>query len=706
MQARLESPPAWERVSKMLVVLSVLAAALVQHGLWITRADLPAWIALDVVILAVILVARRRPAAALAAVLVLFTVVHGRLLTAVGFASFSQVQPQMMALLGVVLARPDLRRWHLPERWKGPLILWGLVVALSWPIIFMRELDFVPGLTLAGPTVNNKYGVRAIEAAGWVVRTALVQGVGFLWIDWLFQTYTARRKKFARLVAWPFAIGLLFSFAVAIYQGFVDIGFLNAEPWISVGRATGLLLDGNHLGILAALWGPLLFLMVWESGGTGSEHPGAGHRRGATILAHLVLGVAWLSVLISGSTSSVFIMMPALVGLAWLVGRNRRAAGGAGQIGSVWPAVAGLFLVFVLGLVLSLAAAETSVRRLVGQIPRPGVRSAETVVSAQLRDRPFFARLGLTMVADWPLTGTGIGSFNTLANDVAVAHGMTEWVEFENALNWYIHQLAELGLIGSLGWVGWVIVFSTMLLRNRAGPGSASRRALLRVLLIGFGVASLFGVHTQSPGVLLSFWMFVFWLAISSSRSREGEPEVRGRARSSWSGPGILVVSGIYVVALSAASFSTLRVTERAAMADWTYEYGFHGWEKAAGLGDYRWTRRSAVAVIPVEEPWLHLVLDAFRPDLADDPVTVRVWIEGRLAAEIRLEGPGKVERFLRLPAGHKRARVELDVSRTWRPSERGARDNRELGVAVARWRYLPAPPPRSRASPLDSLLR
>src|SRR5688572_3668478 len=64
----------------------------------------------------------------------------------------------MMPLLGLVLSGPGALRWSLPARWQWPLITWAAIVAISWPIVFLRETDFAlwvlpltPGNTSIGP---------------------------------------------------------------------------------------------------------------------------------------------------------------------------------------------------------------------------------------------------------------------------------------------------------------------------------------------------------------------------------------------------------------------------------------------------------------------------------------------------------------------------------------------------------------------------
>ena len=46
------------------------------------------------------------------------------------------------ALVGLLLGDRDRLTWSFPERWRLPLMLWTLTIALGWPLIALREMDF------------------------------------------------------------------------------------------------------------------------------------------------------------------------------------------------------------------------------------------------------------------------------------------------------------------------------------------------------------------------------------------------------------------------------------------------------------------------------------------------------------------------------------------------------------------------------------
>ena len=92
------------------------------------------------------------------------------------------------AVLGAMA--PAVRSgWAVPLPWRAPLILWALTVALSWPIVVLREFDFV-WTTLDEPRLATSIGggFPHLMAIG-VANVAATIGIGILWFDWLFLTF-------------------------------------------------------------------------------------------------------------------------------------------------------------------------------------------------------------------------------------------------------------------------------------------------------------------------------------------------------------------------------------------------------------------------------------------------------------------------------------------------------------------------------------
>jgi len=645
-------------------------------------------------------VTRRFPGWALVPVLGLLYSIHAVMLLLAGAPGLGHFLPLSLALLGIILARPRPGSWSLPPLWKLPLVFWALVIALSWPLLFLRELDFAPLQTLGLPLAGNGRGVPAAESAAWVLHAAVTQGVALLWIDWLWGRFR-KREDLERLVILPLAGGFLVACLVGFYQAFADLAFLNAPHWVDAGRAGGALMDGNHFGILAALWGPALVVLLWRR-----ARP---HR---LLPATLALAAGGIATLISGSTSALFILLPCTLYLVWLGWRHRKRLMGETRAGELAAAVA---VVLVLMAVLGLSGNRNSFRRLGLYLSASEDASVSGLISSSLRDRPLYARLAWHGVAESPVAGVGVGTFNVLSADIAERHGLETDLVFENALNWYLHQLAELGWLGSLGWLAWIGIFAFTLARARAPGSTRLRAAILKWVLITFGVASLFGVHAQSPEVILTFWTFVFWLCLLLSEQPEAgspaaaathpSPGTAGRTGSFLSGTGDrtglpesvsrmggttvvwLILLGLalaYTATLGLASVGRLSVPERAAAAGWNYEYGFHALEQDPRHGSFRWTDGKAVTIVPVNGRPLEATFWVRHPDVSERPVRVRVRAGATPVLDLLLRDQEPVSRILPVPAGVERLPLIIETGRTWRPSDHGRPDSRRLGVAVA----------------------
>ena len=88
----------------------------------------------------------------------------------------------MMPLLGLVLSGPGALRWSLPARWQWPLVTWATIVAISWPIVFLRETDFALWvLPLSAP--NASVGPGPWDVNKNVTYFAVLHTLGILWID-------------------------------------------------------------------------------------------------------------------------------------------------------------------------------------------------------------------------------------------------------------------------------------------------------------------------------------------------------------------------------------------------------------------------------------------------------------------------------------------------------------------------------------------
>ncbi len=600
----------------------------------------------------------------------------------------------MAAFLGAMV--PDLVRtsssWRIPLRWRAPLVLFALTIAVSASLVVWREIDFHPALLgeLGSFRVPSSVGGGSPAFSTiWVLRVALVLLLGLLWFEWLF----AAPVDFHGFVVTPLAASAFVMAGVAIYQLLVDVTFFNETVYGNIGRASGTLFDANVSGVIAALW----------IGGFALWANDRGLGRVATV-AGVVVG--WLAVWATGSRTAfgaaVIVTACSLVALYKVSTHSAlmalptapRTGGGPGR--RAWrPVVTAL----VGGIALVAALANLRADGAVGPLGRvwatlPGlsVESGSAFV-AEMWNRNQYGAVATDMIGQSPWFGVGLGSFHILVSDFA----QLAWPGFilpsDNAQNWYRHQVAEFGLVGSLGWIAWVVAFGWFVVRPRtAAPPSTW---VARGMLVAFGAVSLLGMPGQDMAVVVTFWTAAFWFVLLAEPSLVQSAPSAGRRPASLSRSTLtvaVVVVAAYAVGTAHLSTTWLRVPLRAERLGWPFSYGFYYPEPDGEGGEQRWARRRAVAVVDAPGRWLVLRVSVNHLDLETHPVHARVWLGRTLVLDTELGATTPVVKYVEVAEGHPRVTIETEVNRTVWPRDLGAADQRELGLLVG-WRFVDRPP-------------
>ena len=127
-------------------------------------------------------------------------------------------------------------------------------MAIAWPIVFLREADFALWILPLERVSNTSIGIGPWQVGQNVTYFAVVHNLGILWVDALCRWYRHARDRFRRQVLAALVAAAAIAAVVAIYQGFVDLTFLNRGFWAYMIRASGTLGDPNKLGSVAAFW--------------------------------------------------------------------------------------------------------------------------------------------------------------------------------------------------------------------------------------------------------------------------------------------------------------------------------------------------------------------------------------------------------------------------------------------------------------------
>jgi len=340
---------------------------------------------------------------------------------------------------------------------------------------------------------------------------------------------------------------------------------------------------------------------------------------------------------------------------------------------NTWSLLAGVAVVV---LVLAVGAGA------IGPLER--IRTAGTPVQ-ELWTRGGYGSVATRMIRDYPLTGVGIGSFNWMAPDYwrAIAN---DKLPFDNAQNWWRHQVAELGLVASLPILSWSVWMAWLVVTRRASGAHRLETQTLRGLLIGIGAASLVGMPTQNPLVLLMFFACAARFEVLTRGERIVKSEFRIQNPESripmFAWAAVFLIAAGYAGAQLVLARGSLKPLERAARTNRDYMTGTYPSEPLP-QGQFRWTRRRATFALAAQSTHLMIRYHVEHPDVAANPVRMRIatpcqTIVDRMFTDMSVDGQA-----LELPEGQARVMFETEVSRTWRPTDFGKPDRRDLGAAV-----------------------
>lgn len=596
-----------------------------------------------------------------------------------GGEDFSLDTIWILPLLGLILSGPGVWQWSLPSRWQWPLITWAVLVSIAWPIVFLREADFALWILPLERVSNTSIGISPWQVGLNITYFAVGHNLGILFIDALCRWYAGAHERFRREVLVALMAATAIACAVALYQGFVDLTFLNRPFWSYMLRASGTLGDANKLGAVVAFWtvGALVFARRMSAPWSG-----------AVTVAALVLGLA--TVWVSGTRTGLVAVAVSLAITAIEAIRYWRAARSS-RINVKRIVIAGAVAIVVLfGLVtvLQKATTDTVVRRgSLQYVPLIGEQGIVNSVNILLWERFGYGPAAIQMIKEHPIDGIGVGAFHSLVVDYGKTRGYS--LPPDNGQAWLRHIVAEFGLVGSMPMLWWSVIF-VMALFTKGSAGDHLSTGMLRAAFIGFAIASTFGMPAQSIAIVITFWVFVFWFFLEHAPL---DTTASLRVAVSWSHRAVIAGAALILIhagMTTVDAFGDLRPRERAQRWDWFYRYGFvqpDDVEADPGGNPVgrRWTTKRALAVIPVKGRVLKFAAWVDHPDADLKPLHVRVWADSALLYEGDLR---RSPLFLDIPArpGEKYLVLEASIDRLFRPSDSGGRDRRELGLSIRDW--------------------
>ena len=589
---------------------------------------------------------------------------------AVMFASFGASDYHttliwLAALLGPIVAQLD-PHWHIPGRWRLPFVTWALIVAITWPIVAGRELDFTLVAARSAELGNAGFDQPPRLAAAWIVIVALAQMLVILWFDLLWARFSGRDVARAeKCVLVPLVVSAAIGALGGLYQRTADIHWMNIEDWSDLNRAGGLMLDANTFGMSAAIWAPLAVVLTWRLG----WRPWIG----AAAYAVLAAGM-WTT----GSRTALLAFAIGSAGL--LIAMAQRRGYWQPRMAPIVLLVGGALVVLAMAIAPRGGDSSSPLQRVFDRLPR--LEAGEMARFAdEMWSRFGYGTAAAEMTAEHPWTGVGIGAFHVVSADY-IYRALGRHLASDNAQNWWRHQIAELGLLGALPALWISVMILALLWRGVSRVEPIGVTTAIRASLIGVGLASLLGVPTQLPASSLAFVTLLFWLtALPPSGDAPVPARTSDSTQRTWPA---FALAFVVAIGVAISAHGDLRVASRALRTQVPYSYGLSAPEGVSEFGELRWAASHAVWVIPVPNRYLQMTLWALNPDVAARPVNVRVSVNGQQTVDRTLTTHDPSTLSLEMPDGARWALVELDVSHQWQ---------RDKAVQVATvWRREPTP--------------
>jgi hypothetical protein len=273
--------------------------------------------------------------------------------------------------------------------------------------------------------------------------------------------------------------------------------------------------------------------------------------------------------------------------------------------------------------------------------------------------------------------GIGLGSYQVLSPDYWRREA-NDALPFDNAQNWWRHQVSELGATGSAALVLWSALIAWQVLTARARSDRREEAWIVRALVIAIGIGSLIQVPTQTPIVMVTFMLVVAWMNTVLPPSTI----IRAIGVPHWAWALAVTLAIAYAGGQLRLAAGPLSVTERARQAEREYVVGTYRPEVINGQ-EFSWTKGDAEFVWPARTKYLVVRVWAQHPDIAADPVRVTLTSPCGVLLNEALASPTPISLGITIPEGQKALQARLHVSRTWRPSDHGSDDARVLGAGI-----------------------
>jgi hypothetical protein len=324
--------------------------------------------------------------------------------------------------------------------------------------------------------------------------------------------------------------------------------------------------------------------------------------------------------------------------------------------------------------------------------PKPGnpylTRLRNVIILKNLPDPPRIElwKRASGIIADYPITGSGVGTFYRLST---FYEGSTETAyknQKENTHNYFLQLAAELGIPASLIFlVILCLVFRIGLTQN---VKQKAAQPFNRGFLMGIS-AYLITCLTGHP-LLLSSQQFLFWFMISAIVLADGNPKQAGpgKENAKYAYGAIILFSGLI---LTGYLFNHGK-----AEADFEkYEIGLYPYEVSQGKS-FRWTSKIGIIKGDHNGRFLECDVSAMPFNIGPKGLNFKMLLNGNVWEEVNFTQPGTKKIRSYIPCEKNQPlEIKTVASKAFKPVRyRINKDTRDLGVMMSEIKFGDEIPP------------
>lgn len=404
--------------------------------------------------------------------------------------------------------------------------------ALQWPLVGLILTGLLQLLPLGKETGGGLISfqtVRSLSLDPYSTRLAIVQITALLIYFAAVLAFTDGPIRLRLLVRTIIIFGFLLAI-LGLIQSFTSPTKLLWMRDMKDAIPFGPFVNRHHFAGYMELTLALPLGMLF-SGGVERD------KRFIYIFAAALMGVALVMTNSRGGIISLVAEIIFLVGMTGFrrarAGRDAAAEGGSGIRGAAVRAGLGLALILSIFAGVVMLGGEPVVNRLMGT-----VSSADPTTG-----RAHFWRVTLDIIRDYPLTGTGLGSFGLAFTRYDTRNG---FLRVEQAHNDYLQTLSDAGVLGALLGLFFIVTLFRLGLQRSASEDKFRRGVAVGALAGCFAVLVHsffdFTLHTTSNALLFLVVAALATLNGRVERAPEGGRRRRRRRRRTMKQPKILPV--------------------------------------------------------------------------------------------------------------------------------------------------------------------